>query len=141
MSRLNGVVCYWKYQKPKDMFDECWVLAESYPIDDDGYPLVKPKTTKGRGGRREPDAWLNRIGREGGYTPIMGRAVTIWNFTSGPWLYGIHPPAWVDWMVRDLTRRLAEDGSWKHLLAGGLSMSMQTAMEAERIFREWDPED
>jgi hypothetical protein len=71
-----------------------------HAADGDGYFLTQPQTFKADG-RHPWTCWLNHYSGDDDDFPaeIMGRAVTMWDVSSGVKLMGFHPPRWVEWLV------------------------------------------
>lgn len=139
---MNGIICYWRYTKPKTQFGKHWKLAESFPIDDDGRPLITPST--GGGDRVEWDKWTNKkvyankeAKEEDDYDwkPIMGRAVTICTLESGVRLLAIHPPEWVSWLSNSFYEELCKSDNWIKLLENGYELYLGTVGEARKHFK------
>ena len=132
---INGVVCYWEYQESKER-RELWKLVESFPVDMDGYPLIKTSTG------RDNDCdmlWLNtKIHPYHGsedyeWEPIMGRAVTAWWLESGVQVRDLHPPAWVSWLSVSFIEELKKLPNWWQFLECGHDLYLGTARAAQEI--------
>lgn len=114
MPDVAGVLCHWAYATPRSPSARSWALAESYPVDDDGWRL------DGAGGRHPWAGWLD----------APGRAVTRWTWEAGVALLGLTPPTpWPKW-VSGLD--LADAPNWAAALTDGWVLVEGTAAEARR---------
>lgn len=120
MNEVYGVVCYWQYVDAK------WSFVESYAIDDDGYPLIKPIHTGNFGTRHEWDNWTCN-------NSILGRAVTIWQIDSGIRLLAFNPPDLPKWLSHSFIERLCESSDWPAMLEWGPEMYFGTIREVHKI--------
>jgi hypothetical protein len=125
--RPYGIICYWKYE-PDEKSRKLWVLAESYPIDMDGYALGPTSTG---GGRNEWDKWMCKYD-EDEPEQIKGRAVTCWSF-SGVSLMRFHPPEWCPWLSGRAYEELCKMENWYSLLERGYDLYLGTIEAAKKI--------
>ena len=130
--RIDGVVCLWKWIDSPTRRERNWELVESFPIDSDGHPLVKVANC-GDIESREPWAgWMNKktdddYDRE----PIMGRAVTLWNWGSGVSLVEITPPDdWVRWLSITFYEELCKGRNWISMVEQGHTLYFGTQNSA-----------
>lgn len=134
MDGIRGVISYWKYDSEKYKGESGWVRVESYPVDDDGYPLITPST--GGGDRHEWDKWLFTRDDDGyNAEPIMGRAVTLWCF-AGVNLMGLNPPEWTKWISPEFYDELKKMPNWYRFLQDGHSLYLGTMNAAEKVLDE-----
>ena len=134
-------MCYWEYvpPKPEDRRDPArlWKLAESFRIDQDGYPMDKTSTGDCSDGRHEWTCWMYTDNPDDGYDddrrPIMGRAVTLWTVESGVSLMNLHPPEWVPWLSISFIEELKKLKNWYAFLQCGYNLHDGTARAAEKI--------
>src|SRR5271154_6898996 len=118
---LHGIICLWKYVGP----DKYWALKETYPIDDDGHPLLKKST--------EWQVWMDKRG-DFFSEPVMGRAVTMCSLGSGVILLDIHPPEWSEWLSPLFYEELRKLSNWANLLERGHELYFRTLNEAQKYF-------
>lgn len=136
---VSGVICYWQYTPPnrKSIFPELWELAESFPIDDDGYPLIKTSTDD-YGSRRTWEGWMNKREEAADdedypdFIPIMGRAVTMWSFENGARLLDFHPPEFVPWLSIRFVEELKKSKRWADMLEDGTRLYLATIEAAKK---------
>lgn len=132
--RANGVMCYWKYD-PDGKYRRCWVLAESFAINNDGYPIGERSTKDWPDTRHEWNGWMNTRteGEDYDLEPIMGRAVTVFQFESGCTLLDLHPPEWPPWLSGSFVEEIRKLPNWSQFLEGGFDLYLGTARAAEKI--------
>ncbi len=139
--QLHAIVCYWKWVPGKrGDHRRQWELVEAYGVDDDGYPLVKPQNTPGKGDRQEWDHWMNKWvvpkGSEyddGEWEPIMGRAVTLWSVTGGVRLMDFHPPKWVEWLSVGWLEEVRKLPNWAAFFESGYELYLGTERAVRKL--------
>ena len=122
---MDAIICYWKWEPVEN---RGWHLLESFPIDADGHCLKIPST--GGGDRQEWNKWMNQL-EDDDWVPIMGRAVTIWDYESGVGLLDIHPPEWPEFLSPIFYERLCKMQDWFILLENGHNLYFGTVKEVK----------
>lgn len=117
--KINGVICYWK-------FDKEWILSESFGVDDDGRS-VSPTSTGGD--RYEWNKWIHEYDEEGEQIgELKGRAVTYFTLGYDVKLIAFHPPEWVDWLSHEFYEKIELP-----FLKDGYMLRFRTVEEAKKI--------
>lgn len=129
-SKMTAIILYWEYRPPKgksSILSRVWHLKEYYPVDLDGRALV-PTSTDWYG-RRQYDAWLHRYPKKNSAVdgvPVPGRAVTLWQSSTGVSLVGLNPPTSVPWLSDEFPYELVGMDNWAVILDRGYQLHLGT---------------